>query len=385
MKFIPYSHQAINSADIKAVVKALKSEWLTQGPNVQKFEKSLCVYTKAKYAVAVSSGTAALHLACLAAGIKKNNEVITSPITFVASANCVLYCGGKPVFADVYEDTVNINPKELEKRINKRTKAIIPVHFAGHPCAMADIYRLAKKHNLAVIEDAAHALGSSYLHKGKRIKIGAGKHSDMTVFSFHPLKAITTGEGGAILTNSKTLYDRLLLFRSHGITKDGAKLKRKKSENWYYEMQELGYNYRISDIQCALGANQMKRLDRFMKIRQSIAAYYQKELRNIEELILPVQSPRVRSAWHLYTIRVNSLSKRKKVFQKLRAAGIGVQVHYIPIYQQPYYQALKHQKNAYPIANKYYDSAISLPIHPSLSTKQVAYVCKTLKGILYGR
>ncbi len=383
MKYIPYGRQHIDAGDIREVTRVLRSDWITQGPKVGEFEKSLCDYTGAKYAVAVSSGTAALHIACLAAGISSDDEVITSPVTFTASANCALYCGAKPVFADVFSDTVNIDPSEIERRITKKTRAIIPVHFSGHPCKIQEIFRIAKKHNALVIEDAAHALGAAYAYKGKKIKIGSCKHSDMTVFSFHPLKAITTGEGGAVLTNSKHLHDKLVLFRTHGITKDKISLKGKSAGAWYYEMHVLGYNYRITDIQCALGISQLGRLDSFIAKRRKIAKSYSKKLLGIKGISFLGEKEYVDSAWHLYPIQVRS--GRKKVFDYLRSKNIGVQVHYIPVHLQPYYKKMGYKKGDFPNAEKYYSGAISLPIYPGLSFKQVGYVCKTLREALYAR
>jgi UDP-4-amino-4,6-dideoxy-N-acetyl-beta-L-altrosamine transaminase len=328
MKKIPYGHQYIDTEDVREVAKVLKSDWLTQGPKIREFESSLCKYTGVKYAVVVSSGTAALHIACLTAGISPGDEVITSPITFVASANCVLYCGGKPVFADIEYDTVNIDPGEIEKNITKRTKAIIPVHFAGHPCDLEKVRDIAKKYNLTVIEDAAHALGAEY----KGFKIGSCRYSDMTIFSFHPVKSITMGEGGAVLTNKKDLYEKLLMLRSHGITKDRATMK-KSDGPWYYEMQCLGFNYRATDFQCALGLSQLKKIDKFIEQRRRIAEIYKKELSKAKEIKLPVQSREVKSAWHLYPIRIDdSKVTRKGVFKYLLRNGIGVQVHYIPVH-----------------------------------------------------
>ena len=266
--FIPYGRQWIEKDDIDAVVDVLKSDYVTTGPAVEQFEKTVAKYVGAKYAVAIANGTAALHAACYAAGIGPGDEVITTPITFAASANCALYCGATPVFADIEEDTYNIDPKEIEKKITEKTKAIVAVHFTGQPCKMDEIHAIAKKHKLIVIEDAAHALGADY--KGKRV----GSMSDMTTFSFHPVKHITTGEGGMIVTNSKKLYDKLILFRSHGITRDAKKLE-KNEGGWYYEQQDLGYNYRITDIQCAIGTSQMKKLDKFVERRRAIAKRYE--------------------------------------------------------------------------------------------------------------
>jgi UDP-4-amino-4,6-dideoxy-N-acetyl-beta-L-altrosamine transaminase len=378
-KFIPYGRQFIEEDDIKEVVKVLKSPWITQGPKIREFEEALCKYTGAKYAVVVSSGTAALHIACLAAGIKQGDEVITSPITFVASANCVLYCGGKPVFADIQEDTINIDPQEIKKKISKRTRAIIPVHFAGHPCDLEEIYSIAKDNNLIIIEDACHALGAEY----KGYKIGSCKFSDMTVFSFHPVKSITTGEGGAVLTNNEELYEKLLMLRTHGITKDKNKLLNKNEGDWWYEMHYLGFNYRITDFQCALGLSQLKKLDRFIQYRRKIVEIYNKELSKIDEIILPVERPYVKSSWHIYYIRLKNSKKRKEVFEFLREQNIGVQVHYIPIYHQPYYrQRFGYEIDEYPRAERYYKQAITLPLFPNMRDGEISFVIKAIKRSL---
>jgi UDP-4-amino-4,6-dideoxy-N-acetyl-beta-L-altrosamine transaminase len=378
-KFIPYGRQFIDEDDIKEVVKVLKSLWITQGPKIREFEEALCKYTGAKYAVVVSSGTAALHIACLAAGIKQGDEVITSPITFVASANCVLYCGGKPVFADIQEDTINIDPQEIKKKISKRTRAIIPVHFAGHPCDLEEIYSIAKDNNLIVIEDACHALGAEY----KGYKIGSCKFSDMTVFSFHPVKSITTGEGGAVLTNNEELYEKLLMLRTHGITKDKNKLLNKNEGDWWYEMHYLGFNYRITDFQCALGLSQLKKLDNFIQYRRKIVEIYNKELSKIDEIILPVERPYVKSSWHIYYIRLKNSKKRKEVFEFLREQNIGVQVHYIPIYHQPYYrQRFGYEIDDYPRAERYYKQAITLPLFPNMRDGEISFVIKAIKRSL---
>jgi len=377
MKLIPYGHQYIDKKDIESVVKVLRSDWLTQGPMVEKFEHAVADYCGAKYAVAVSNGTAALHIACLAAGIGKGDEVITSPITFVASANCVLYCEGKPVFADVQSDIPNIDPKEIEKKMTKKTKAIIPVHYSGHPCDMREISQIAKNSKLTVIEDAAHALGAEY----RGSKIGACKYSDMTTFSFHPVKHITTGEGGMVMTNRKDLYERLMMFRNHGITKDKKKME-KNAGPWYYEQQILGYNYRITDFQCALGLAQLKKLDKFIRKRKSIVQFYDKELSKMNNIDLPVEKDNVSSAWHLYYIRIKSEKLRHAVFEELRRFGIGCQVHYIPVYNQPYFKNSKYKYGICPRAEKYYSSVISLPIFPRMTFKEVKYVTRVLKTLL---
>jgi len=376
MKYIPYGRQRIERDDIKEVARVLESDWITQGPKIKEFEDALCRYTGAKYAVAVSSGTAALHIACLAASIEGKDEVITSPITFVASANCILYSGGRPVFADVQEGTVNIDPKEIEKRINKKTKAIIPVHFAGHPADLREIHAIAKKHNLLIIEDAAHALGAEY----RGSKIGSCKYSDITIFSFHPVKSITTGEGGAVMTNRKDLYEKLLMLRNHGITKENSKFKIQNSklkEPWYCEMQLLGFNYRITDFQCALGISQLKKLNKFIKRRREIVRIYNKALSKIEQIELPVEREYVKSAWHLYPIKLmaksNVEAKRKKIFNVLRVNGIGVQVHYMPVYRHPYYQKMGYKHSACRTAEEFYAGEISLPVYPSMTDSDVEF------------
>ena len=376
MKIIPYGRQWVDASDIREVIKVLKSDWLTQGPKIKEFEDALCKYTGAKYAVAVSSGTAALHISCLAANIKRGDEVITSPITFVASANSILYCGGKPVFADIQKDTANIDPEEIKKKINPNTKAIIPVHFAGHPCDLEEIKKIAEKHNLLIIEDAAHALGAEY----KKSKIGSCKYSDMTIFSFHPVKHITTGEGGAVLTNQKDLYQRLLLFRNHGITKDKKKMA-KFDGPWYYEMQKLGFNYRITDLQCALGINQLKKLEKYIERRRELVSIYNKELFKIDKIILPVEKPYVKSSWHIYYIRLKDASKRRLIFEELQKSNIGVQVHYIPVYLQPYYQKnFGHKVGDYPKAEDYYQSTITLPLYPKMMNSEIQYIINILEG-----
>ncbi|MGB2601414.1 MAG: UDP-4-amino-4,6-dideoxy-N-acetyl-beta-L-altrosamine transaminase [Candidatus Omnitrophota bacterium] len=369
MKPIPYAKQYIDEDDIKAVVDVLRSDWITQGPRIKDFEDTLCAYTGAKYAVAVSNGTAALHIACLAADIKEGDEVITSPMTFAASANCVLYCGGKPVFADIDRDTANINTAEIRTKITDRVKALIPVHFAGHSCDMKAIKDIADEYGLTVIEDAAHALGAEY--KGK--KIGSCEYSDMTIFSFHPVKSITTGEGGAILTNRKDLYEKLMSLRTHGITKD-EKIMSRNDGSWYYEQRYLGVNYRITDFQCVLGLSQMKKLDGFVKRRKEIAEMYRKGLSEEAGITLPVERGDVRSAWHIYCIRVKDSQTRKRVFDSLRDSGIFPQVHYLPVYMHPYYEQLGYGKGLCPEAEDFYQREISIPLYPSMTDEEVSYV-----------
>lgn len=364
--YIPYGKQYIDEDDIKAVIEVLKSDYLTTGPKVSEFEKKVAYYVGAKYGVAVNSGTAALHIACLAAGVKEGDEVITSPITFAASSNCVFYCGGTPVFADIDADTYNISPSDIEAKITENTRAIIPVHYTGQPCDMDAITAIAKKHNLIVIEDAAHALGASY--KGKMV----GSMSDMTCFSFHPVKPITTGEGGMVVTNDEALYKRLLLFRSHGITRD-EELMIENQGDWYYQQLELGYNYRITDISCALGLSQMDKIDGFISRRREIADAYNQAFAGVNGIKIPNQLECTLSGWHLYMICVKP-SRRKEIFDGLRQLGIGVNVHYIPVYKHPYYQRNGYKNCCLKNSEEFYAGAISLPIHPSLSDKEQNYV-----------
>ncbi len=364
--YIPYGRQTIDESDIQAVVEVLRSDYLTTGPRVAEFERKVADYVGAKYAVAVCNGTAALHVACLAAGIGAGDEVITTPITFAASANCVLYCGATPVFADIDPVTYNIDPAEIEKHITSRTKAIIPVHYTGQPCDMDAIEAIAKKHHLLVIEDGAHALGAVY--NGRKI----GAISDMTCFSFHPVKPVTTGEGGMIVTDREDLYRRLQLFRSHGITRDGDLLTEDQGP-WYYQQQYLGYNYRITDISCALGSSQMDKLDHFIARRTAIARRYDEAFTGVPDIQIPVQQTGCESGWHLYMIQVMRRDRRE-VFEALRTAGIGVNVHYIPVYQHPYYQKHGYDTVSCPHAEVFYSRAISLPIYPGLSAEQQDYV-----------
>lgn len=373
MKLIPYAAQSIDNDDIQAVVNALKSQHLTQGPLVSRFEEKLAEYCGAKYAVAVSNGTAALHLASLAAGIKSGDEVITSPITFVASANCVLYCGGTPVFADICPNTANIDPREIKKKITSKTKAIIPVHFAGQACDLIKIRSIARKNKLVVIEDASHALGASY----RGSKIGSCRYSDMTTFSFHAIKTITTGEGGAILTNNKNYYRKLQLLRTHGITKDEKFLENNPGP-WYYEMTDLGFNYRLTDFQCALGLSQLKKADAFLRRRRNIARKYDRVFAGLPNLkFLEVEDPRS-CAYHLYVVMANfdklGLS-RGQVMAKLKAAGVGTQVHYIPVYKHPHYRKnIVNKSDRFPCSEAYYGSALSLPLYPKMSEVEVERV-----------
>lgn len=374
--YLTYGRQSIDEDDIQAVVETLRSPFLTQGPKVEEFERAVADYVGAKYAVAFSNGTAALHGAYDAAGIGKGDEVITSPITFAATANAVLYCGGTPIFADIDPDTYLLDVDVVAKKITKQTKAIAPVDFTGQPVDIDAFMELAKEYNLVVIEDGAHSLGATY--KGEKI----GQQADMTMFSFHPVKPITTGEGGIITTNNKTYYEKLKLFRSHGITK--ADYSSEQGE-WYYEMVSLGYNYRMNDIQAALGLSQLKKLDQFLTRRREIAALYNEKLAGIPGIIIPKQRHNIESGWHLYMIQIDSAvnaKSRVKIFQEMRAANIGVHVHYIPVYWHPYYEQLGYELGICPIAEKWYEQALTLPIFPEMSDKDVEDVVVVLKEIL---
>lgn len=377
--YISYGRQCIDDDDIKAVVKVLKSDYLTTGPNVKAFEEKVADYVGAKYAVAVSNGTAALHAACYAAGIGHGDEVIVTPMTFAASSNCVLYCGGKPVFVDIDPSTYNIDVNKIEEKITSKTKAIIPVDFAGQAVDMDAIKQIAEKHKLIIIEDAAHALGSEY----KNNKIGTSAH--MTEFSFHPVKPITTAEGGMVVTDDKNLYEKLNMFRTHCITRD-PRLMSKNEGPWYYEQIDLGYNYRITDIQCALGISQMDKIDAFIKRRREIVKTYNEAFEELNDFITtPYQAQYSNSGWHLYIIKLN-LEKlkvsRKEIFEALKAENIGVNVHYIPVYLHPYYQKLGYKKGLCTEAEKLYERIITLPLFPKMSDKDVEDVINAVKKVI---
>jgi len=366
---IPYGHQWIDEKDIKEVVKVLKSDRVTQGPKVEEFEKAVAEYCGVKYGVAVSSGTAALQAAYEIAGIKQGDEVVTTPMTFAATAYTLMQLGGKPVFVDIRDDTLNIDPKFIEGQINSKTKAIAPVDFAGHPCDYDEIIRIARKHNLLIIEDAAHALGSEY--KGKRI----GAFADLTTLSFHPVKTITTGEGGMVLTNNKDFYEKLKIFRSHGA------IKKPEKGGWYYEIENPSYNFRITDFQCALGLSQLKKIGKFIKRRREIAKIYNRSFKNIKEIITPTEKDYVKSAWHIYPLQVKL--NRKKIFEALKREGLGVQVHYLPIHLQPFYQKKYGSRpEDFPVAKRYYERAITLPLFPKMTDGEVRYVVETVKKII---
>ncbi len=380
-KFINYGRQCIEEDDIESVIDVMRSDFLTQGPKIKEFEESLASYCRAKYAVAFSSGTAALHGAYFAIGLGEGDELITSPMTFLATSNAALYLGGRPVFVDIESDTGNIDASLIEQAISHKTKAIAPIHFSGHPCELEKINAIATKNDLFVIEDACHALGSEYL----KAKTGGCKYSDMTVFSFHPVKTIATGEGGAVLTNNPDLYEKMTVFRHHGITKAPDRLVNKTESDggWYHEMQCLGYNYRITDIQAALGCSQLKKLDRFVSRRREIVEIYRKAFDGNEYFDIPVEKSYAKSAWHLYPIRLKDVfkSQKKDIFIKLRENGIGVQVHYIPIHLQPYYRQLGFEKGSYPNAEDFYEREISIPLYPAMSSEDIDCVIEKTYNI----
>jgi UDP-4-amino-4,6-dideoxy-N-acetyl-beta-L-altrosamine transaminase len=378
---INYGKQSIDESDMKAVTDILNSDWLTQGPKVEEFEKALAKYCGAKYAVVVCNGTAALHLANLAIGTDVTTNVITPPITFLATANSVLYAGGHPVFADISDGSFNLDPKKVKELAVGETgfKGIIPVHLGGVLCDMEALKIIADIHNLWIIEDACHALGGMWIDKtGKTQIVGNCSHSDMTVFSFHPVKQITTGEGGAITTNNKDIYEKLLLFRTHGMTKDTDLLKENHG-GWYYEMQNLGYNFRMTDIQAALGIEQLKRNDSWVKRRREIVQQYDDAFKDFEK-ITPQEHPDIDGvySYHLYIIQCE---KRAKLYQYLKDNGVNTQVHYIPVHLQPYYkEKYGYGRGDFPVAEKYYDCALSLPLYPTLKDSEQEKVISLVKG-----
>jgi len=382
---IPYGKQEITQDDIDSVIEVLKSDFITQGPAVPRFEKSITDHCSVKYAVAVNSATSALHTACMALGLGEGDWLWTSPNTFVASANCGLYCGSQVDFIDIDPRTYNMSVEALQHKLEKAEregklpKIVIPVHFAGQSCDMKAISALAKKYNFKIIEDASHAIGGKYLDK----PIGGCEYSDITVFSFHPVKIITTGEGGIATTNDKALADKMLRLRSHGVTRDPEYMISGNNEPWYYEQIELGLNYRMTDIQAALGVSQMQRLDNYIESRHRLCEQYEKLLQDMP-VITPWQSPDSYSALHLYPIQIDSSVSlsRRKVFEDLREAGIGVNVHYIPVHTQPYYRNMGFIETDFPNAMEYYKNAISLPMFSVLTNEQQLEVVGALKKIL---
>jgi UDP-4-amino-4,6-dideoxy-N-acetyl-beta-L-altrosamine transaminase len=383
---IPYGRQDVSADDIAAVVRVLESDWLTQGPAVPSFEAALTAATGAAHAVAVANATAALHIACVALGVAAGSRVWTSANTFVASANCARYCGAEVDFVDIDPETYNMSVAALAARLEEARArgclpdVVIPVHFAGQACDMREIHRLAGVYGFRIIEDASHAIGAT--HEGR--PVGAGTYSDITVFSFHPVKIVTTGEGGAALTQDERLAKALRLLRSHGITRDAAALEGGSGERWYYEQQLLGWNYRMTDLQAALGTSQMSRLEAFVERRRRLAARYDRLLADTG-LILPAQAPHSVSAYHLYPVQVDPAvcgHDRREVFDRLRDGGIGVNVHYIPAYLNPYYRALGFSPGYCPAAELYYSRAITLPLYPGLDDARQDEVVTALRAAL---
>ncbi|MGE5263708.1 MAG: UDP-4-amino-4,6-dideoxy-N-acetyl-beta-L-altrosamine transaminase [Acidobacteriota bacterium] len=376
-QMLPYGHQWVDEDDVQAVVQVLRGDWLTTGPTIGEFETAFAACVGARFAVAVANGTAALHAAAFAAGIGPGDEAITTPMTFAATANCVRYQGGTPVFVDVQPDTLNLDPKKIETAITSRTRAILPVDYAGQPVELDEINAIAARHGLTVIEDAAHALGATY--GGKRV----GALSTMTTFSLHPVKHITTGEGGIVTTDDEALAQKLRAFRNHGITSEAR--ERQEKGSWFYEMIALGYNYRLTDLQCALGLSQLKKLDRWLARRRAIAGAYAKALGRLAEINLPTPSFDREPAWHLYPIQLNLArlrTGRAEIFRALRAENIGVNVHYIPVPWHPYYRDLGYHKGQWPVAEAAYERLISLPIFPAMTDQDVGDVIEAVHKVV---
>jgi len=386
MSFIPYGRQDISETDIQAVVDVLRSNFLTQGSAVPAFEQVIGGYCGAQHAVAVNSATSALHIACLALGVSKGDVVWTSPITFVASANCALYCGASVDFVDIDPRTYNLSIEQLQMKLeharqqNCLPKVVIPVHLCGQPCEMEQIHRLSQEFGFKIIEDASHAIGGKY--QGE--PIGSCRYSDITIFSFHPVKIITTAEGGIAVTNHVELAKKMALLRSHGITRDPAQMTHESDGAWYYQQIDLGFNYRMTDMQAALGISQMQRLDAFVQRRHELAQRYNELLDHLS-LILPWQHPDSYSGLHLYVIRLQldaiKLTHRE-VFDALRQQGIGVNLHYIPVHTQPYYQTMGFEPRDFPASERYYQEAISLPMFPAMTNEQQVVVTNTISEIL---
>lgn len=374
-----YGHQYIDDADIQAVVEVLKSDYLTCGPKIGELERRLCAVTGAKYAVVCSNGTAALHMACQAAGIGAGDEVITTPITFAASANCALYCGAKPVFADINEETYNIDPAQVEALTTDRTRAVVAVDYTGQSAELDRLSAHCRKHNLVLIEDGAHVLGTSY--NGKK----NGSISDMTTLSFHPVKTVTGGEGGAVLTNNEEYYQKLLLYRAHGITKDPARMEHEPDGPWYYEQLALGMNYRMTDMQAALVISQLDKLPMFSRRRKEIVAAYNEAFLRLPQLFVQKEIPQSDTTRHLYILRIRPEKlkiDRKQFFEALGAENICCQVHYIPVYYFPYYEKLGYRKGLCPKAEKLYEEEISLPLYYAMTDQDVDDVIRAVTKIV---
>ena len=383
MKIIPYARQEISLKDIGNVSKTLKSDFITQGPEIEKFEKNICNFTGAKYSVAVNSATSGLHISCLTLGLNTGDYLWTSPNSFVASSNCALYCGAKIDFVDIDEKSFNICPKKLEEKLKKTTpkklpKILVIVHFGGNPCELKRIRKLSKIYNFKVIEDASHAIGSKY----EKTHIGNCKFSDFTVFSFHPVKIITTGEGGMVLTNNKKYFDKLSLFRNHGIFKNIKKFHNKKNSNWVYDQTCLGFNYRMNDIEASLGSSQLSRITKFILNRNKIAKKYIEKLKDLPISFQEIGKKNL-SSYHLFVVLIKDANKqfnRDKLYQKLKSKGINVNVHYIPIYRHSFYKKLGFKKFHFKVMEKYYKSCISLPIYPGLKSNDFNRIIREIKS-----
>ncbi len=366
MKVIPYARQLIDRSDLNAVAKALKSDWLTQGPAVRDFEDKLCQYSGAKYAVCLANGTAALHIAMMALGVSRGDKTLTSPVTFSASANCAVYVGAKPGFIDIDCRSYHMDIDRLKSFLKapsrrNRIKAVVPVHFMGTVSDIVEIRDICSRYGIKVVEDAAHALGAKYKYKGSWIKVGSCKHSDVTILSFHPIKHITTGEGGAILTNDKKIYEKALSFRHHGIIRSNAK------PAWFYDISELGFNYRITDFQCALGVSQLKKLNKMVKRRRRLVKNYNRYFAQIPQIQLPFERPDTYASYHLYVVRLKK-NKRNQLYDYLRKNNILTQVNYIPVHLLSFYRNnFGYKRGDFPEAEKYFKECLSLPLYPGLS------------------
>lgn len=373
-----YGHQHLDDSDYQAVLDVLKSDYLTCGPKIGELEKKLCEITGAKYAVAVSNGTAALHIACLAAGIGEGDEVITTPITFAASANCALYCGARPVFADINERTYNIDPESVRAHVTERTRAVVAVDYTGQSTQLDELLEICREYGLLLITDGAHSIGTKY--KGRP----TGSIADMTTFSFHPVKTVTAGEGGAVLTNDEKLYERLSLFRAHGITRDPALMSREPDGPWYYEQVDLGYNYRMTDIQAGLLISQLNKLEMFRARRREIVKKYDEAFSKLPQVIVQEEIPESDTTRHLYILRIDPdrlTIDRKQFFEALGAENVCCNVHYIPVYYFPHYQKLGYQKGLCPKAEKLYEEIISLPLYYGMSDQDVDDVIAAVEKI----
>ena len=376
-RLLPYGRQQLDEADVAAVVESLRGDWLTTGPRVAEFERRVAERVGVRHAVAVSSGTAALHTAAFAAGLGPGDEAVVPPLTFAATANAVLYQGATPVFADVRPDTLTLDPARVREKLTPRTRAIVAVDFAGHPADLDELRELARARGLALLDDAAHALGAEY--RGRPV----GGQADLTTFSFHPVKHVTTGEGGMVVTDDAALAARAARFRNHGITTGAA--ERFQSGEWFYEMADLGFNYRLTDVQCALGLSQLAKLDRFLARRAAIAARYREALGSLAGVALQAVAPDVRHAWHIFPLLLDLerlASDRRAIFTALRAEGIGVNVHYIPVYWHPYYQRLGYPKGLCPVAERAYERLLTLPLFPAMEDRDVEDVVTAVRRVI---